>query len=111
MYKWRGIVRAIAAIVIIASACDYCEFDRFDPSAPVNHASPGDLMAIATAPVGPSDLVSTDQTDDCCLWCSPAVLPDRAISLDFDQMSWSLLAFSPSAPSNQPQRLERPPRP
>jgi hypothetical protein len=108
MHRWRSAAQAVAVFVLLASFFDYFEFDRYDPSAPVNHAVP-ETAAASAGSARPVEAASTDQGDDQCLWCSPAVLPPP-IELRSEQASWLIPAAAPPAPRNQPARFDHPPR-
>jgi hypothetical protein len=69
------IIRLVALLVLVTSACDYCAFDLSDQTAPISltrSKAIGDLVPDRQSSV---QNLTTELPDDQCLGCAPSILP------------------------------------
>jgi hypothetical protein len=103
-------IRLIALLVLITAASDYCAFDVWDPSAPMNSAGSeaiGDLVQYSQASV---KIRTSELPDDHCLWCSPWIASQRPALQPTSLSSSVTQAAKASLPSSDPILIEHPPR-
>jgi hypothetical protein len=74
--RHRGvIIRLIALLVLVTSGFDYCAFDVWDPTAPMNLTRPEEFRALVPDYQTSVQNVTSQLPDDQCLGCAPSVLP------------------------------------
>jgi hypothetical protein len=110
MMSRANTIRLIAIVLLLAAAFDYFAFDVWDPSAPMNSAASGAIPGVVPQTVTTTTVRTPDLPDDHCLGCSPWIAPPRPL---LPQVSFSSsVTQGPKAAlaSNDPDRMERPPR-
>ena len=68
-------IRAVAALLLITSAFDYCAFDTQDPSAPMSAVRSEAIPDLVPDQQVSAQVVTSELPDDRCLCCSPGISP------------------------------------
>jgi hypothetical protein len=96
------ILRLLALLVLVSSACDFCTFDLFDPGAAMSSPGPRSISLPAAQ--------ASDLPDDHCLCCS-ASIPSPAVTLESPWLISSDVESSAiQAPIPEGRIFEQPPR-
>src|SRR5712672_867405 len=105
-----GTIRFVALIVLLAAASDYCAFDWWDLSAPMNSTGPEAIFAPTPHTTATASLHTANSPDDLCLCCSPWITPAQpAVSRSVVSSSITQTTCAP-LPLSDPLSIERPPR-
>ena len=74
--RHRGlIIRLVALLVLITSACDYCAFDVWDSTAPMSLTRSEAIRDLVPDHHMSVRNVTSALPDDQCLGCAPSILP------------------------------------
>ena|ERR1700722_18897510 len=103
-------IRLVALIVLLTAVSDYSEFDRVDPTAPMNSAGAEAIGDLVRQTPKPASLRTTALPDDQCLFCSPWIQPQPPALTRISLSSRVTQSPKTSLLSSDPILIERPPR-
>jgi hypothetical protein len=103
-------IRAVAVLLLITSAFDYCAFDLEDPSAPMSSVRSEAIPDLVPDQQASAKIVTSELPDDRCLCCSPGISPRPPVLFRVTLNSLVFPTCEIAVPSNDPVVFERPPR-
>ena len=103
-------IRAVAVLLLITSAFDYCAFDLEDPSAPMSSVRSGAIPDLVPDRQASAKIVTSDLPDDRCLCCSPGISPRPPVLFRTTLNTLIFPASEVAVSSHDPVVFERPPR-
>jgi hypothetical protein len=104
------VIRLIALLVLVTSACDYCAFDVWDPTAPMSLTRSEAIRDLVPDHQSSVENMASELPDDQCLGCAPSILPRPLIVHKITLEASAFQAAEDALPLGNRFIPKRPPR-